>query len=346
VRYGDDVALWLLDMDHIALKYGEEIVCPEIFSHCFQPGDAIKMWYMGLDPDLRDLYTIGSGCWKRFRSAMERRFTADLSLRQLAAADRAGLPGETYAEFAIKKITLIRTSFAHREEGAMIAMVKRKLDWEAAQFCREKMTVEAFVSELIDYDNLRAMQPGRRQPQAARSTQRAYGQPPTYNQPQTYNQPPTYNQAQFQQPAQFSQPAQYQQRPVAAPPAPATGGTAFADPRLPTVQLRKHPQTGVDTLSYLDRFGKTVFIQRPCGHCAAVGKPNTWHFEFSCSNKPTAPKRARTYAMTELPGTFESPSGLPTSYTFSGQAVNPDPEENPFSIDDVDDESGNGEWGQ
>jgi hypothetical protein len=198
------------------------------------------------------------------------------------------------------------------------------------------------VSELIDYDNLRAMQPGRRQPQAARPTQRAYGQPQPYNQAQ-FQQPAPYPQpVQYQQTAQFPQPAQYQQRPVAAP---ATGGTAFADPRLLTVQLRKHPQTGVDTLSYLDRFGKTVFIQRPCGHCAAVGKPNTWHFEFSCSNKPTAPKRARTYALTELPSTFESPSGLPTSYTFSGQAIDPDPEENPFSIDDYD-ESGNGEWGQ
>jgi hypothetical protein len=114
------------------------------------------------------------------------------------------------------------------------------------------------------------------------------------------------------------------------------------------VQLRKHPQTGVDTLSYLDRFGKTVYIQRPCGHCATAGKPNAWHFEFSCPNKPAAPKRARTYAgVTDLPGTFESPSGLPTSYTFSGQAIKPHPEENQnrFFIDDCD-ESGNGEWGQ
>jgi hypothetical protein len=116
-----------------------------------------------------------------------------------------------------------------------------------------------------------------------------------------------------------------------------SGGTAFVDPHLPTVQLRKHAQTDVDALSYLDRFGKTVFIQRPCEHCASVGKPNVWHFEFSCTNKPQGPKRARTYVgngATDLPGTFESRSGLPTSYTFSGHAGNPDHEENPFSIDD------------
>jgi hypothetical protein len=79
-------------MDYIALKYGEEIVCPEIFSHCFQTGDAIKMWYLGLDPDLRELYTTNPGCWKRFRSVMERRFTADISMLQLAAEDVPACP--------------------------------------------------------------------------------------------------------------------------------------------------------------------------------------------------------------------------------------------------------------
>jgi hypothetical protein len=49
--------------------------------------------------------------------------------------------------------------------------------------------------------------------------------------------------------------------------------------------------------------------------------------------------------VTDLLGTVESPSGLLTSYTFSGQAVDPDPEENPFSMNDRE-ESGNGEWGQ
>jgi hypothetical protein len=342
-------------MDHIALKYGEEIVCPEIFSHCFQVGDAIKMWYMGLDPDLREYYTTGPGYWKRFRGAMERRFTADISMRQLAAEDRSRLPGETYAEFAIKKITLIRTSFAHLKEGAIIAMVKCKFDFEAAQFCREKETVETFVSELIDYDNLRAMQPGRRQPQGACSAQRAYSQLPTngqsqaYGQPQMYGLPQPYSQPYAPAEARDPGPSWRQQAPwqPSNSPSAQSGPASFIDPRVQTVQTRKHPQTGVDTLSYLDCFGKAVFIQRPCGHCAAVGKPTAWHFEFSCQNKPTVPKRARTYAMTdlELPGTFESPSGLPTSYTFSGQAVDPDPEENPFSIDDCD-ESGNREWGQ
>jgi hypothetical protein len=152
--------MWLLDMDQIVQKHGEEIVCPEIFGHCFQPGDAIKLWFMGLEPGIREHYTNGSGCWKRFRSAMERRFTADIATRQLAAEDRSRLPSETYAEFAIKKMALIKTWFAYLAEGAIIAMVKRKLDLDVAQFCREETTVDAFVSELIAYDNLRALHAG------------------------------------------------------------------------------------------------------------------------------------------------------------------------------------------
>jgi hypothetical protein len=342
VRYGDDISTWVTVMDHIILQHGEEIVCPEIFAHCFQSGDAIQLWYMDNDSLWKTVVTTKPGCWGRFKAFIEQRFSVDIGIRQIEAEDRVRHPHESHADFAIQKIFLIRRAFEHLAPSAIIAMVKRKLDWDAAQFCRERKDVNDFVSELMDFDNLRAMQ-ATRQPQA-RGAQRGQAQPyvPQSTGSRSYKPQAPYQPVQSQQPAQYSQPAQYQPRPAAAP---ATDGTAFADPRLPTVQLRKHPQTGVDTLSYLDRFGKSVFIQRPCGHCTAVGKPNTWHFEFSCSNKPTAPKRARTYVMTELPGTFESPSGLPTSYTFSGQVIDPDPEENPFSIDDCD-ESGNGEGGQ
>jgi hypothetical protein len=327
VRYGDDIASWLADMDHVVMQHGEEVVCPEIFSNCFQSGDAIKVWYMGMGSHVIEAFTSGSGCWGRFRKLMEKHFMADISLRQLAAEDRAQLPGEAYAAFALQKVGLIRNAFPHLAQGAMIAMVKRKLDWDAAAFCREKESVDNFVSELMDYDNLRAMQPARRQLQAPRSGQQvapaqAFGPP-------------------------RRQAVPYQQQPANAPPTTTGSAAAYADPRLPTIQLRKNPQTGADALSYLDRFGKTVFLQRPCGHCESAGVKNAWHFEFSCANKTQGLRRPRTYVgAAGLPGTFESPSGLPTSYTFSGQAVDPDPEENPFSIDDVDNESGNGDWGQ
>jgi hypothetical protein len=286
----------------------------------------------------KSVVTTGSGCWGRFKAFFEKRFSVDVGLRQIEAEDRARYPHESYADFAIQKIFLIRRAFEHLAPSGIIAMVKRKLDGDATLFCRERKDINEFITELMEFDNLRAMQATRQPP--ARGAQR--GQAQAYI-PQSTGSRGYRQQAQYPQPAQYSQPIQYSQRPVAEQ---ATGGTAFADPRLPTVQLRKHPQSGVDTLSYLDRFGKAVYIQRPCGHCATAGKPNSWHFEFSCPNKPAAPKRARTYAgATDLPGTVESPSGLPTSYTFSGQAVDPDPEENPFSIDDCN-ESGNGEWSQ
>jgi hypothetical protein len=358
IRYGEDIELWLAEMDNAVLQHGEEIVCPEIFANCFQPGDPIKVWYLGTGPDFRRIMTTKPGCWDRFKDVMSTRFSVDISMRQLAAEDRIRLPGEAYAAFALQKISLIQRAFGHMGPGAIIAMVKRKLDPAAASFCREKDGIDKFVAELTDYDNLQAILTVQRQPQASRMTQRAYGQPqmygptyaygsPPYGQLYAYGQPTPSTQA-YAPPAHQSsrrQTSQYPQQSVNAPPATANDAPAFVDPRLPTVQPRKHPQTGVDTLSYLDRSGRTVFIQRPCGHCAAAGKANVWHFEFSCANKPQAPKRAKTYAgVTDLPGTVESPSGLPTSYTFSGYADDPGDETNPFSIDDC--ESGNGAWDQ
>jgi hypothetical protein len=358
VWFGCEVAKWIVEMEHTVLQYGdsEEIVCPEIFAHSFLSGDAIKLWYMDLSLPHRKGMTSGPGCWQRFKEEMEHRFSVDVGLRQIKAEDRMRHPDELYADFALQKMYLIRRAFPNLAPSALIAMVKRKLDWEAVSFCRERASVDNFVTELMEYDQLRAMQalqqplpPAARAQRVSQPSQtvgnRAYGQ--------SRRQPAQFPQQPFSQPAQRppSVPAQQPySMPTQQPAAPyrqqVGPSSAAVDARLATVQLRRNPLTGTDTLSYLDRLGKTVFLQRPCGHCESVGVKNAWHFEFSGSNKPAAPKRARTYAgMTDLPGTFESPSGLPTSYTFSGQAIDPDPEENPFSIDDCD-ESGNGEWGQ
>jgi hypothetical protein len=362
VWFGCDVAKWIVEMEHTVLQYGEEIVCPEIFAHSFLSGDAIKLWYMDLSLPHRKGMTSGPGCWQRFKEEMEHRFSVDVGLRQIEAEDRTRHPDELYADFALQKMYLIRRAFPNLAPSALIAMVKRKLDWEAVSFCRERASVDNFVTELMEYDQLKAMQvlqqplpPATRTQRVPQSSQavgnRAYGQP--------RRQPAQFQQQSFAQPVQqpYSMPAQQPysmptQQPYSVPvhqaAAPyrqqAGSSSATVDARLATVQLRKNPLTGVDTLSYLDRNGKSVFIQRPCGHCDAAGMKNAWHFEFSCASKTQAPRRARTYVgVAGLPGTVESPSGLPTSYTFNGHAC--DPEENPFSIDDCE-ESGNGEWDQ
>jgi hypothetical protein len=363
VRYGEDVATWVTVMDHIILQHGEEIVCPEIFAHCFQTGDAIQLWYMDNDSLWKSVVTTKPGCWDCFKAFFEQRFSVDVGLRQIEAEDRTRLPHESYADFAIQKIYLIRRAFEHLAPSGIIAMVKRKLDGDAVLFCRERKDINEFITELMEFDNVRTMQ-ATRQP-SARGTQRGQAQPyaPQQTGSRGYRQP----QAQFPQPVQYQQSAQFPQpaqRPYSVPaqqpypmptPQPAAPyrqqagpSSATADARLATVQLRRNPLTGTDTLSYLDRLGKTIFLQRPCGHCESVGVKNAWHFEFSCANKTQGPRRARTYlgaADTDLTGTFESPSGLPTSYTFSGHAASSDHEANPFSIEDSE-ESGNGGWDQ
>jgi hypothetical protein len=367
IKYGDDVNVWIAEMDHAVIQHGEEIVCPEIFANCFTSGDAIKLWYMDMPSEFRTMITTKVGCWDRFKSVMEKRFTVDIGIRQMTAEDRCRMPSESYADFGIQKVFLIRRAFAHLAPSAVIAMVKRKLDWEAAAFCKERDNIDNFVSELIEFDNLRAMKTyssSQRQSQWNQMTNPTYGAsayaPPSQS---SYEQPEARLGDYYSgQPIQSMGPS-----PSAVQSSPATPNQivnrnqGYADPRLPTVQARKHPQTGIDTLSYLDRTGKTVFIHRPCQHCDAAGNKNAWHFDFSCADKPVATRQARTYAgeatrqartyagEAKLPGTFDSPSGHPTSYTFnglgSGYAHDPQIEDNPFSTDDMR-QSGNGEWDQ
>jgi hypothetical protein len=345
IKYGDDVNVWIAEMDHAVVQHGEEIVCPEVFANCFTSGDAIKLWYMDMPSEFRTMITTKVGCWDRFKSVMEKRFTVDIGIRQMTVEDRCRTPGESYADFGIQKVFLIRRAFAHLAPSAVIAMVKRKLDWEAAAFCRERDNIDNFVTELIEFDNLRAMKTyssSQWQSRWNQMTNPTYGAsayaPPSQS---SYEQPEARIQSMGPSAVQSSQ---------ATPNQILNGNQGYADPRLPTVQARKHPQTGIDTLSYLDRSGKTVFIHRPCQHCDAAGKKNAWHFDFACADKPVATRQARTYAgEAKLPGTFDSPSGHPTSYTFnglgSGYAPDPHIEDNPFSTDDMR-QSGNGEWDQ
>jgi hypothetical protein len=296
----------------------------------------------------------------------------------MTAKDRCCMPGESYADFGIQKVFLIRRAFAHLAPSAVIAMVKRKLDWEAAAFCTERDSIDNFVSELIEFDNLRAMKTyssAQQQPCWSSRAGQGYRDSPSAfapTNPSGYQfrcndymagasgqpiGPPSIQAQRSQAAEQLTVPPRVERFQMApnqnlnmssTNQTPANRG--YTDPRLPTVQARKHPQTAVDTLSYLDRSGKTVFIQRPCQHCDAAGKKNAWHFDFSCVDRPVPTRRARTYAGEgELPGTFDSPSGHPTSYTFNGfgngYADDPHIEDNPFSTEDVW-HSGNGEWDQ
>jgi hypothetical protein len=126
IKYGDDVNLWVSEMDHAVIQHGEEIVCPEIFANCFTSGDAIKLWYMDMPSEFKLMITTKAGCWERFKSAMEKRFTVDIGMRQMTAEDRCRMPGESYADFGIQKVSLIRRAFAHLAPSAVIAMVHQE----------------------------------------------------------------------------------------------------------------------------------------------------------------------------------------------------------------------------
>jgi hypothetical protein len=148
-------------MDHIILEHNEEIVCPEIFAHCFQSGDPIQLWYMDNDSLWKSVVTTKPGCLGGFKAFFEQRFSVDVGLRQIEPEDRIRYPHKSYANFAIEKIYLIRPAFEHLAPSTIIAMIKRKLDGDAILFCHERKDVNEFITELMEFDNLRAMQATR-----------------------------------------------------------------------------------------------------------------------------------------------------------------------------------------
>jgi hypothetical protein len=148
-------ALWFAEMERWVLRDGEEIVCPQIFTTCFQSDDAVKTWYLGMPSVLRTRITTKPGCWNLFKQFLLMRFLIGDGprLRQLAAEEvREHRPGVPCATFAIWKIYYIQCADPHLAPGAAIAMVKRELGWEAALFCREQENIDDFISELTEFD--------------------------------------------------------------------------------------------------------------------------------------------------------------------------------------------------
>jgi hypothetical protein len=96
VRYGDDITMWLAEMDNVVLQQGEEIVCPEIMANCFESGDAIKVWYLGLGSLVKTFITTEPGCWGLFKKLMKKRFAVNVGLRQRAAVCRPHEPEQRY----------------------------------------------------------------------------------------------------------------------------------------------------------------------------------------------------------------------------------------------------------
>jgi hypothetical protein len=141
---------------------------------------------------------------------------------------------------------------------------------------------DSFVLELIEFDTLRATKSySQRQTYTTRRNQNIPGSGQAYN-------PPVYAPSTpFQQLSSTQAANDFMgglSRQPTRPPTPRFQILPYSDTRLPTIQARNHPQTGTDTLSYLDRSRKRVSRERLCQHCDAGGKNNGWHFDFACAD--------------------------------------------------------------
>jgi hypothetical protein len=172
-----DVTMWLADMDDEVLQYGQQFVCAKIYAGIFQPYHPWRVEYLGIASRFKTMMTTGPGCWNCLKKLLERRSSLDALAAE--ARDRERLPGETYVDFAVQKIYLVQCVVPNLGVGMAIAMVKRKLDWQDAELCRERVNIDDFISELLECDNRRARAAARRQSQAARSSPRGHGQAPS-----------------------------------------------------------------------------------------------------------------------------------------------------------------------
>jgi hypothetical protein len=175
--------MWLADMNDEALQYGEEFICAKIYADIFQPYHPRSVEYLGIASRFKTTMTTGPGCSNRLKKLLERGSWLDAVAAD--ARDRERQPGETCVDFAVQKIYLFQCVAPNLEPGTAIAMVKRKLDRQDAELCRERVNIDNFISELLECDNRQTRAAARRQSQAARLSSRGHGQEPG-NGPQAY----------------------------------------------------------------------------------------------------------------------------------------------------------------
>ncbi|KAA8896548.1 hypothetical protein FN846DRAFT_893270 [Sphaerosporella brunnea] len=308
ILFGDDLEEWISQIDHIVTSFGELAVCPHILHRCFAVGDPMRDWYLTKPSEVHLFVTTGEGCWDRFKTLLRARFKPDLGVMQFEADSYRKPHGDSWAAFGIRKYRLLKRAYEGSEEANIILKMKAVMDTEVVRFCKEKSSIDGFISELMDYD--------RTSPAVTRSPGRIFS-------PESFV--PAAAPMQYEPKAtgrflgnQFGNP---ETGPSASRPSKDKGKAIdrTGQDRKSTIQNRLNPENGRMVRSYLNYQGKPVFIKHACSVCEKNGKPNQMHFSFEC-NYNTKP---RTHiGDVEDPGDklevqlYRSESGNLTSYNF------------------------------
>lgn len=350
-KYGDDVDLWMTEMDHLVRLWGEKVVCPHIFANCFVQGDIVRNWYTGLGTIWQQAITEDEGCWKRFSAAVRSKWSISEGIRQTKADDRRKNPNETYTEYGMNKIQMLRFAYQDASESSLIQKARRGLDRDADRYCREYSSIDRFYDELVRYDEGEARNDTRSSYSFSKSN-RSQSQYKDSISPREQ-----YSNRQYENP--FKDKGFTNQQTLTRPQQPSRTnmlgqgtGRRDADDRKATVMDRMNPETRKMTRSFLDRKGVTRFLERPCDKCSTEASPKN-HFRFECPNDTKSSTfLSSTQDTSENLKILTSPYTLaPTSYTFSSNAsayvpIINYPFDNGFDSDDEEYNSENEERGQ
>lgn len=307
--YGKDYDLWREEINVLVDLYDETIVCPKIAIHCFQEGETIKLWYLCLSPIIKHAVTKGPACWVRFKMAMSAKWSKPIGTKHNEADNRMKLAHETYTQYCIAKTSLCMSAHPDSDESTLIEKIRRRLDLEADRFCRETYDLNKFTDELVRYDEIVTRNRG--------------------NEVQKPNMAPNYRQQRQEPNTRHPEPFLDQRHPQTTRSGPRQSNPApRQDPatRRMSVKDRPNPTTNKMECSFIDRWGKPIFIDRACDICMTKGQTK-WHFRFECPDSPSM-KSFTTRLLGDqeqapiIEGLTTSPiTGNQTSYMFSRNPI-------------------------
>ncbi|KAI5797347.1 hypothetical protein DFH27DRAFT_526122 [Peziza echinospora] len=150
----DDLESWLSEMQLEVNTFGETVVCPAIYRHCFKSGDPVKSWYTMLGPDKAEDLTKGPSCWFRFASAMREVWSKSIAATQREAEDRSKLHSESFIQYYFEKLKLLQAAFPESAHSTHISRIRARFnDAQADRFIREQTDLIVFSDQCRQYDD-------------------------------------------------------------------------------------------------------------------------------------------------------------------------------------------------
>lgn len=82
LRAEDDLEQWISEIQLEVDLFGEELVCPSLWSYCFHVTSSVRTWYTLLGGRTQAFMTKDEGCWINFMQKMREVWTKPMAVAQ------------------------------------------------------------------------------------------------------------------------------------------------------------------------------------------------------------------------------------------------------------------------